>query len=263
MHLGRAEEARARLAHWLAVDPTSDLLRHEAVALGEPIRAVLAPSGRRPGTRARPRRGIHGAGPLRRCPRAARAALPDGGRGRGRAGERGAAGSSARCVLPRLLPRDGGRLAERGLRRRLRPVHTLRVPEPGGQPPGPASARSRSHPTDATARFLLGSLLLSGGQADAAIAEWQEARRLNPKIPVLHRNLGLALLQASHDPAAALEVLREGMGVDGTNMALYVRGRPGGQRAGRARGRSRAPARTLSPTRQPCPRRSSRSSPSP
>src|SRR2546428_58682 len=33
---GGAEGARARLAHWLALDPTGVLLRHEAVKLGEP-----------------------------------------------------------------------------------------------------------------------------------------------------------------------------------------------------------------------------------
>ena len=32
--LGRSDEARTRLAHWQSLDPTSNLLRHEAVALG-------------------------------------------------------------------------------------------------------------------------------------------------------------------------------------------------------------------------------------
>ena len=34
---------------------------------------------------------------------------------------------------------------------------------------------------------------------DAAIDEWQNARTLNPNIPVLHRNLGRTLLMVKHD----------------------------------------------------------------
>ena len=40
-----------------------------------------------------------------------------------------------------------------------------------------------ANPRDATARFLLGSLHLAGGDAAAAIREWQEARRQNPRCP--------------------------------------------------------------------------------
>ena len=39
-----------------------------------------------------------------------------------------------------------------------------------------------ANPGDATARFLLGSLYLSGGIADRAIEEWEAARRLDPGI---------------------------------------------------------------------------------
>ena len=83
-------------------------------------------------------------------------------------------------------------------------------------------AALEANPQDATARFLLGSLYLSGGMADAARAEWDQARRLDRKIPVLHRNLGLTLLHVNHDAKAALEVFLEGMDADPTNLDLYL-----------------------------------------
>jgi tetratricopeptide (TPR) repeat protein len=77
------------------------------------------------------------------------------------------------------------------------------------------------NPSDATAHFLLGELQLAGGEVDTAIKEWQEARRLNKAIPVLHRNLGMALLHAKGDARAALDTFREGIDVDQRNPALY------------------------------------------
>jgi tetratricopeptide (TPR) repeat protein len=83
-------------------------------------------------------------------------------------------------------------------------------------------AALQANPADATARYLLGSLYLSGGMAEAAQREWEEARRLDRRLPVLHRNLGLTLLHAGHDPKAALEVFLEGMDADPTNLDLYL-----------------------------------------
>jgi tetratricopeptide (TPR) repeat protein len=83
-------------------------------------------------------------------------------------------------------------------------------------------AAIEANPRDATARFLLGSLYLSGGMADAARAEWDQARRLDRAIPVLHRNLGLLLLHVNHDAKAALGVFLEGMEADPTNLDLYL-----------------------------------------
>ncbi|MFI5006619.1 MAG: DUF5107 domain-containing protein [Solirubrobacterales bacterium] len=221
--LGRADEARARLPHWLAIDPTNALLRHEAVTLdapGEPADPFWR----------------HLAGDPERVLGLAAEYM-----GLGRYAD-------ALALLERHYPTGAGVVGEPG---NVAPQdHPLVAyyrgycrEKTGGSPsPDFAAASGLStryvfpsradslpvlqralaqNPSDATARFLLGSLFLAGGQADAAIAEWQEARRRSAKIPVLHRNLGLALLQARHDPAAALEVLREGMGVDGTNVALY------------------------------------------
>jgi tetratricopeptide (TPR) repeat protein len=78
-----------------------------------------------------------------------------------------------------------------------------------------------TNPSDATARFLMGSLYMAAGEVDAAIDAWEQARHLNRALPSLHRNLGLALLQAKGDAKAALEAFREGIEVDRDNPALY------------------------------------------
>ena len=217
--LGRADEARARLAHWLALDPTGALLRHEAVKLGEPGEPLW----------------LHLAGEPERV--------------LGLAGEYMGLGlyADALELLERRYPGEGVS-AEPG--NVLPQDHPLVAyyrgycrEKTGGAPAADFAAASalssryvfparadtfpvlrralEVNPQDATAHFLLGSLLLAGGQVDPAVAEWQEARRLERTIPVLHRNLGLTLLHARNDPQGALEVLREGMGVDARNVALY------------------------------------------
>lgn len=80
------------------------------------------------------------------------------------------------------------------------------------------------NPSDATAHYLLGSLLLAKGDADGAIAAWTDARRLNPRIPVLHRNLAASQLFIRRNDGAALEIAREGIGADPTNPAIYALG---------------------------------------
>ena len=76
-------------------------------------------------------------------------------------------------------------------------------------------------PEDATAHFLLGSLQLSGGRTEEALAEWAKARALDPRLPVLHRNIGFTLLYARADAEEALRAFEEGMGADPTNVELY------------------------------------------
>jgi tetratricopeptide (TPR) repeat protein len=74
---------------------------------------------------------------------------------------------------------------------------------------------------DGTARFLLGSLYLSGGLVDEAVGEWQRVRALRPGIPTLHRNLGLALLLGKSDAAEARRVFEEGLAHDPRNVEVY------------------------------------------
>jgi tetratricopeptide (TPR) repeat protein len=83
-------------------------------------------------------------------------------------------------------------------------------------------AALKSDPEDATAHFLLGSLYMSGGMVDSAMAEWETARRLNPRIPVLHRNLGRTLLVMKKYDRRALDIFQEGLGADPENIELYT-----------------------------------------
>ena len=76
-------------------------------------------------------------------------------------------------------------------------------------------------PKEATAHFLLGSLHLSGGRTDEALAEWERARALDPTIPVLHRNIGFTHLYARGAPEDALRAFEEGMAADPENVELY------------------------------------------
>jgi tetratricopeptide (TPR) repeat protein len=75
---------------------------------------------------------------------------------------------------------------------------------------------------DATAHFFLGSLYLSGGMTDPAMAEWEQARRIKPEIPMLQRNIGYTLLRSGGSPAQAIDVFREGIRYDPNNVDLYL-----------------------------------------
>ena len=93
-------------------------------------------------------------------------------------------------------------------------------------------------PKDATARFLLGSLYLSGGMTGPAMKAWEQARALTPSIPTLHRNMGYTLL-ATGQVEKAIELFREGMTYDAANVGIYTgldqalsrAGRPAAERA--------------------------------
>jgi Flp pilus assembly protein TadD len=75
---------------------------------------------------------------------------------------------------------------------------------------------------DANAHFLLGTLLFSKGMTDAGMAQWTEAKRLAPRLPVIDADMGEALLELKHDPERALASFREGIQNDSENEALYV-----------------------------------------
>jgi Flp pilus assembly protein TadD len=79
-----------------------------------------------------------------------------------------------------------------------------------------------SHPSDATAHYLLGTLYFSRGLTDNALKEWAEAHRLGPEIPVLSASTGLALLHIKNDPEKALSTFRDGLESDPTNIANYL-----------------------------------------
>jgi tetratricopeptide (TPR) repeat protein len=219
---GRREEARTRATFWREADPTDATLRNEAVKLrhGEDGAALWR----------------HLAGDPQRVLETAIDYMALG------------AWDDALELLARDYPTGDGVFAEPGL---LAPQAHPEVAyyrgfcreQLGASGRGDYDAASRmstvyvfpqragslavlrraveANPDDATAHFLLGSLYLSGGIADHAVAEWEKARALRPAIPTLHRNLGLTLLHALHEPERARAVLAEGIGVDRDNVEVY------------------------------------------
>ena len=92
---------------------------------------------------------------------------------------------------------------------------------------------------DATAHFLLGSLLMSAGLADSAMSEWDRAQRLDPRIPTLLGNMARTVLATGGAPDRAVALFTEGTRLDSLNLGLYVgleqamrlAGRPAEERA--------------------------------
>src|SRR5207247_3319804 len=74
---------------------------------------------------------------------------------------------------------------------------------------------------DATAHYLLGTWYFAREKTEDAVSEWQQARELNPQIPVLEASLGLALLHMKRDLAGALRVFAEGIKNDPSNVVNY------------------------------------------
>lgn len=84
------------------------------------------------------------------------------------------------------------------------------------------TAALEANPQDGSAHYLLGTLYFSKGLADDALSHWEQARKLNPQIPVLHASLGRALLHTSNDPEQALSAFQEGLRTDTHNLVLYT-----------------------------------------
>ena len=75
---------------------------------------------------------------------------------------------------------------------------------------------------DATAHYLLGTLLFSKGLNDDGMAHWAQARQLAQHMPVVDVDMGNALLKLKDDPQSALASFREGMRNDPDNAAVYI-----------------------------------------
>ena len=217
----READARQRAHLWLSVDPTSNFLRHEAALLGASDGGLWT----------------HLAVEPERVLDIASEYLGIG------------LFADALALLERRYVRDGKEVPEPGSV--LPQEHPLVAyyrgyarEKTGGSPQADFDAASKMstryvfpsradsvpvlrralevNPNDASARFLIGSLSMASGEVDAAASAWEQARHLNRAIPVLHRNLGMALLHAKGDGPAALEAFREGIGVDPDNLALYL-----------------------------------------
>ena len=83
-------------------------------------------------------------------------------------------------------------------------------------------AAIRANAADGTAHYLLGTLYFSRGLTEEALAEWNQARKFAPDLPVLYASIGRALLHVKNDPEQALAAFREGLQPDRDNVELYV-----------------------------------------
>lgn len=90
------------------------------------------------------------------------------------------------------------------------------------------------NPTDATAHFLLGSLYLSGDMTGRAMDEWEITQRLKPATPGLQRNMGYTVLYSGGSPERAIELFREGIKYDSSNVDIYLGLDEAMQKAGRS-----------------------------
>jgi tetratricopeptide (TPR) repeat protein len=79
-----------------------------------------------------------------------------------------------------------------------------------------------ANPDDASAHFLLGTLLFSKGIVDPALEEWKRAESLNPKIPSLQASQGRVLLEVKKQPKEAASAFQRGLQVEPGNAALYL-----------------------------------------
>jgi len=74
---------------------------------------------------------------------------------------------------------------------------------------------------DATAHYLLGNWYFASSKTQEALREWNAARQLNPRIPALHANIGLALLHEVRDFDGALNAFEDGIKNDPKNTVNY------------------------------------------
>jgi tetratricopeptide (TPR) repeat protein len=74
---------------------------------------------------------------------------------------------------------------------------------------------------DATAHDLLGTWYFARAKTQEALREWNAARQLNPRIPALHANIGLALLHEARDFDGALNAFEDGIKNDPKNIVNY------------------------------------------
>jgi tetratricopeptide (TPR) repeat protein len=218
-HTGRLAEARKRLRYWTAIDAPSSFLRHEAVLLGGPDDALWTHLASDPQRVLEVAVDYMSIGLWRDAHALLARRYPATG-----------VHAEAGTVLPQDYPlvayyrgycaeQDGasGRedfaIASRQSTRYVFPNRAESFPV--------LQKALEANPQDATAHFLLGSLHLSGGNTDAALAEWGRARSLDPSLAVLHRNIGLALLYSRGAADEALGAFQEGMSADPDNVELY------------------------------------------
>jgi predicted Zn-dependent protease len=75
---------------------------------------------------------------------------------------------------------------------------------------------------DATAHYLLGTLLFSKGLIDEGMSHWAEAKQLAPHLQVIDVDTGNAMLKLKGDPQAAQAAFREAIRNDPENPEGYA-----------------------------------------
>ena len=219
---GQAKQASERLAHWTSVDPTSALLRHERILLAGADPALwshLAGDPQRVLDVAVAYIGIGACDDA--LPLLARV-YPTGAAVHGEPGAPPPQSHPEVAYYRAYCRAQTGHAAEAraDLDVASRLPTTYVFPHRASTLPVLRWALE-ANPRDATAHFLMGSLLLSGGLVDQALAEWTAARRLDPGRPVLHRNLGLTLVRSGRLEEAR-DVLAEGITADPRNPEVYL-----------------------------------------
>jgi len=76
-------------------------------------------------------------------------------------------------------------------------------------------------PTDAHAFYLLGTLWYEYHQEEVAITCWERARALQPNLPAIHRNLGVAYLNHLQDHEAALVAYERAFALNITDAEIF------------------------------------------
>ena len=82
-------------------------------------------------------------------------------------------------------------------------------------------AAMRLNPDDARAPFYLGTFWYAHRRYDEAIACWERARELDPRLPTVHRNLGLAYYNKRRDPQRARASYERAFALDPSDARVF------------------------------------------
>jgi len=97
----------------------------------------------------------------------------------------------------------------------------------------------QANSSDASAHYLLGTWYFARAKTDAALGEWEAARKLNAAIPSLAASIGSALLHMKRDNEGSLQARLQGIANDpmnllnysGASAAMSLLGKPASDRA--------------------------------
>ncbi len=78
-------------------------------------------------------------------------------------------------------------------------------------------AALKTNPTDGYASFYLGNLWYDKRQIAEATSCWEQARRVKPALPTVHRNLALVYFNKQNNPAKAMRAMERAFALDPTD----------------------------------------------